>query len=47
MAVAAMLTAPSGAAATGEEPGEKRVELREAVLRDLDCDLLVLRGNGF
>jgi hypothetical protein len=47
MAVAAMLTAPSRSAATGQEPGEKRVEFREALLGDLDCDLLVLRGSRF
>jgi hypothetical protein len=47
MAVAAMLATGSSAAATGQEPGEERVELRQALLGNLDCDLLVLRGGGF
>jgi hypothetical protein len=47
MAVAAMLAAPSPPAATGQEPGEERVELRQALLGNIDCDLLVLRGCGF
>jgi hypothetical protein len=47
MTVAAMLAADSSAAATGQEPAEERVELRHALLGNLDRDLLVLRGGGF
>jgi hypothetical protein len=47
MGVAAILAAPSPAAATGQEPGEERVELRHSLLGNVDCDLLVLRGGGF
>jgi hypothetical protein len=46
MAVAAMLAAPSAPAATGQEPSEKRMELRYALLGNIDRDLLVLRGGG-
>jgi hypothetical protein len=47
MAVAATLPSPSPPAATGQEMGEERVELRQALLGNLDGDLLVLRGSGF
>jgi hypothetical protein len=46
MAVAAMLAAPFPPAAIGQESGEERVELREALLGNVDCDLLVRRGCG-
>jgi hypothetical protein len=47
MGVAAMVGAPSPATATGQEPGEERVELRHSLLGNVDRDLLVLRGGGF
>jgi hypothetical protein len=47
MGVAAILAAPPPAAATGQEPGEERVELRHPLLGNVDCDLLVLRWGGF
>jgi hypothetical protein len=47
MGVAAIFAAPCAPAATGQEPGEERVELRHSLLGNLDRDLLVLRGGGF
>src|SRR5215468_4405015 len=40
--VAAIVTAPSAPAATGQEPSEERVELRNSLLGNVDRDLLVL-----
>jgi hypothetical protein len=45
--VAAMLTAPSPPAATGQEAGEERVELSKPFRRNVDRDLRVLRGSWF
>jgi len=45
--VTAMLAVPSVTAATGQEPGEERMELRDSILGHVDRDLLVLRGGGF
>jgi hypothetical protein len=39
-----MLAAPAPPAATGQEPGEERVELRHSLLGNIDRDLVVLRG---
>jgi hypothetical protein len=42
-----MLAASSRAAAVGREPGEVRAEFLQALLGNVDRDLLVLRGGGF
>jgi hypothetical protein len=47
MGVAAVFAAPAPAAAAGQESGEERVELGHPLLRNVDRDLLVLRGCGF
>jgi len=47
MAVAAVMAVPAASAATGQEPSEERVELRQTLLGNLDGDLLVLRGGWF
>jgi hypothetical protein len=36
-----MAAAPSAAGTSSQEAGEERVELGEAILRDIDRDLLV------
>src|SRR5436305_553144 len=47
MAMASMLATPAPPAATGKEPGEESVELRQALFGNVDCHLLVLRGGEF
>jgi hypothetical protein len=46
MAVAATLAVPAASAAAGQEPGEERVELRQALLGNLDCHRLYFVGVG-
>ena len=44
----AMAPAPAAALRAGQESGEERMELGQAILRDINCDRLVLRsGRGF
>jgi hypothetical protein len=47
VAVAAIPAAPSPATATGQEPGEERVELPHSLFGNIDRDLLILRGSRF
>jgi hypothetical protein len=45
--MASIFAALSPSAATGQEPGEERVELRHSLLGNVDRDLVVLRWGGF
>jgi hypothetical protein len=45
--VAAIFAVPSPSPAARQEPGEERVELREALLGNVDGDLFVSNGGGF
>jgi hypothetical protein len=40
-----MPASTSSAGAAGEETGKERMELRDSLLWDIDCDRLVLRGG--